>query len=64
MVLTEKPVLRQREVMAVTGMSRSTINRLRKLGEFPEPSHNLGLRILAWRTSDVLTWLESRTLVS
>ena len=48
MVLTEKPVLRQREVMAVTGMSRSTINRLRKLGEFPEPSHNLAWGCGCW----------------
>ena len=60
MALTEKPVLRQREVLELTGVSRSTISRLRAVGEFPEPTHNLGKRMKAWRTSDVLAWIESK----
>ena len=63
MNITEKPILRQREVCAVTGMSRSTINRLRKAGTFPEPSHNLGVRMMAWSTTDVLAWMESKRVV-
>ena len=63
MRVTEKPILRQREVQAVTGMSRSSINRLRKQGAFPEPSHNLGMRMLAWSTADVLAWIESKRVV-
>ena len=60
MVLTEKPVLRQREVMELTGISRSQITLLRKGGEFPEPTHKLGKRLLGWTTSDVLAWIDSR----
>ena len=60
MNITEKPILRQREVLELVGMSRSTINRLRKQGAFPKPSHNLGVRMLAWSTADVLAWMESK----
>lgn len=60
MNITDKPILRQREVVKVTGLSRSTIFRLRKAGQFPAPTHNLGVRMMAWDTSAVLAWIEAK----
>lgn len=52
-------LLRRPEVEARTGLSRSTLYDWMKRGEFPQPV-KLGLRIVAWRESDVTEWLESR----
>jgi len=53
--------LKSREVERLTGLSRSTILRLRNAGEFPPP-HRLaqGSRAHAWLRSDVHAWLHSR----
>ena len=63
MNITEKPILRQREVCAVTGMSRSTINRLRKAGRSLSLATTWGVRMMAWSTTDVLAWMESKRVV-
>lgn len=61
--VSQKPLslklLRRPEVEARTGLSRSTLYDWMKRGEFPQPV-KLGLRIVAWRESDVTEWLESR----
>mgnify|MGYP006271737479 CR=1 FL=1 len=55
-------LLRRPEVEARTGLSRSTIYQWMKDGEFPQPV-KLGARLVAWRESDVLDWLNSRETV-
>lgn len=52
-------LLRRREVEARTGLSRSTLYDWMKRGEFPKPV-KLGTRIVAWRETDIVAWLESR----
>ena len=47
------------EVMARTGLARSTIYHWISHGEFPQPV-KLGERISAWRSSELDAWLSSR----
>ncbi|MGY6634842.1 MAG: helix-turn-helix transcriptional regulator [Alkalilacustris sp.] len=51
--------LRRREVEERTALARSTIYDWMKRGTFPKPVA-LGARKVAWRESDVATWLEAR----
>ena len=51
-----------KQVMDMTGLSRTTIWRLENDGEFPK-RRQLGLRRIGWIESEVLDWMESRTLV-
>jgi prophage regulatory protein len=51
-------LLRRPDVETRTGLSRSTIYEWMKRGEFPQPV-KLGVRIVAWRESDVTAWLEA-----
>ena len=46
------------EVMARTGLARSTIYNWIALDQFPHPI-KLGERISAWRASDLEAWLSS-----
>lgn len=43
----------------MTGLSRSTIYAWMAAGRFPKPVP-LGSRLVAWRESDVLSWIEAR----
>jgi len=52
-------LLRRPEVEPRTGLSRSTLYDWMQRGEFPQPV-KLGARLVAWRESDVVAWLESR----
>jgi prophage regulatory protein len=56
---TRVRLLRRAEVERLTGLSRSTLYSWMKEGRFPQPVR-LGERIVAWRESDVIEWLESR----
>ena len=47
------------EVCAVTKMSRSTVYKKVKSGEFPKPIR-LGRRMVRWRRWEVETWISSR----
>lgn len=51
-------LIRRPEVEARTGLSRSTIYEWMKRGDFPQPV-KLGERLVAWRESDVVAWLEA-----
>ena len=51
--------LRLKEVVGATGLSRMTIWRLERSGEFPR-RRRLGPRSVAWLQSDVEQWIESR----
>ena len=69
-VMTERPnqertspparILRFPEVVARTGLSRSTIYRLRRAGRFPQPVV-LGARAVGWLESVIDEWIRGRT---
>ncbi len=52
-------LLRRPEVESVTGLSRSTIYHWMGKDEFPQPVR-LGTRLVAWRSTDIQRWLETR----
>ena len=52
-------LIRRQEVEKLTGLSRSTIYRLRKLGKFPEQVR-VGSRAVRWWLSEILDWIKSR----
>jgi predicted DNA-binding transcriptional regulator AlpA len=52
-------ILRMKEVQKLTGVSRSTIWRLEKSGQFPRRVV-LGLSSIGWLKSDVLDWINQR----
>lgn len=54
-------LIRINEVVDRTGLSRTTIYRLRQEGRFPE-AVNLTGSLVAWLESDVLAWIQARIL--
>ena len=52
-------LLRTPDVLAVTGLSRMTIYRLEKAGEFPA-RRRLSPNSVAWLEEEILNWLVSR----
>ena len=56
-------LLRRRQVEEVTGLSRSSIYRLMRNGEFPVPVR-VGPAAVRWKASDISAWLESRPLAT
>jgi len=52
-------VLRPREVVEITGLSKTTIWRKVRAGIFPAPIE-LGPNSIGWETSDIEAWLASR----
>ncbi len=52
-------MLRPPEVMARTGLSRTTIWRRVRAGTFPAP-HELGVNSVGWPASEITAWLASR----
>lgn len=57
--LTLPRILRGRTVSAVTGLSLSTMWRMRRRGAFPAPVQ-LGLNSIGWTEDAIRTWIESR----
>lgn len=53
------PVLRLRDLISYTGLSKSTIYRLIGEGLFPK-GFKIGLKARAWSLNEVNAWLESR----
>ena len=56
--MTER-ILRQSEVLAITGLGRTTIWRLERRGEFPARRRITG-NIVGWLASEVEEWMRSR----
>jgi len=56
---TIDPMLRIRQVSAMTSLSTSTIYREIAAGRFP-PSVRLTTNTVAWRSSDLQAWLSER----
>ncbi|TEW45322.1 helix-turn-helix transcriptional regulator [Psychromonas algicola] len=54
---TELKIIRLKEVVALTGLSKATIYRYIKKGIFPK-SKELGIRAVGWSLSDITEWLE------
>ena len=52
-------MLRTRQVIRATGLSRTTIWRLEKRGDFPK-RRILGPNCVAWLRSEIDQWLETR----
>jgi prophage regulatory protein len=53
-------LLRLPAVLAVTGLTRSTLYRLAKSGDFPQPIKLIGGRASAWLLSAVNAWIQAR----
>jgi prophage regulatory protein len=52
-------VIRQKAVVEMTGLSRTTLWRLERQGNFPK-RRRLGPNSVGWHEVEVLAWLESR----
>lgn len=57
--LSKVALLRRPDVERVTGLSRSSIYAMMKIGEFPQSIPLTG-RIVAWLQSEILEWVQSR----
>lgn len=57
--LTKVALLRRPDVERITGLSRSSIYAMMKIGEFPQSIPLTG-RIVAWLQSEILEWVKSR----
>ncbi len=57
--MLNKTIWRLPEVMARTGLSRSTIYALIRQGKFPSQI-NLGPRAVGWVANEVVDWIEER----
>ena len=55
----EHQIIRLKDVIALTGLSRSTIYLRMVQGKFPKKI-NLGSRAVGWISSDVNEWIEER----
>ena len=53
-------ILRTRAVLELTGLSRTSLWRRRRSGDFPQPVRlgGRGSRAVGWRRRDVERWLE------
>ena len=58
--MTKDRFMRRPELVAVTGLSRSTIYRLMSEGEFV-PRYRIGKQAVGWKLSEVQAWLLSRS---
>lgn len=57
--MNAQPLIRMREAVTHVQLSRSQINRLIAIGEFPAPIR-LSKRAVAFRAADIQAWLLSR----
>ncbi len=55
-------LLRIRDVIQITGLSRMTLYRLERAGNFPR-RRRLGVQSVAWLESDLSHWVETRPAV-
>jgi len=57
--MEEERVVRVREAVAMTGLSRVTLWRMGRDGTFPQ-AVRLGQRATGYRLSEILEWINSR----
>ena len=53
-------LVRMREVIQMTSLSRSSIYSLQNKNKFPQ-SIQLGIRAVAWVRADILNWIEEKS---
>jgi prophage regulatory protein len=56
-------IVRLKELIVITGLSRSTLHRMEALGGFVA-RRRLGLRAVGWERGEVEAWLASRKRVT
>lgn len=56
--MIQDKVIRVSRVLEQTGMSRSTIDRLEKAGQFPKRVQ-ITRRAIGWYEDEVLTWVDN-----
>lgn len=61
-VISGDSFLRAKDVVRVTGLSRTTIWRLEKSGKFPRRK-TLSVNAVGWRGSEVYAWVDQRNNV-
>lgn len=61
--MTEERFLRRRDVIAMTGLSKSQIDRLTRAGKFPGRI-SISSGCSAWVNSQVQAWIADRILAS
>jgi prophage regulatory protein len=54
----QETILRFPQVATITGLSRATVFRLERDGEFPSRVH-IGKRGVGWKSSEIAAWLDS-----
>jgi prophage regulatory protein len=52
-------ILRIKEVLRITGLSRTTLWRLERIRKFPK-RRKLGARAIGWLASEIRAWVDSR----
>ena len=52
-------ILRTESVLKATGLSRTTLWRLEKNGQFP-PRRKLSARLVGWLETEVAEWVKNR----
>lgn len=57
--MTER-LLRLPDVMAATGLSKSTLYDLQRTGRFPQ-ARRISPRCVAWNSAELEAWITSRT---
>ena len=56
-------IFRTNDLCELLSISRATLHRFRRQGEFPEPVQ-LGPNMVGWLASDVDAWVEARRLAT
>lgn len=58
-VVARDALLNMHAVSAQTGLSRSTLHRLRKRGAFPRPTR-VGERCVRWSAAEIDQWVQDQ----
>lgn len=54
-------IIREKERLRITSISRSQAYQLEKQGRFPKRI-TLGSRSVGWRLSEIIAWVDQRTM--
>lgn len=56
-------IIRLPEVCRLVGLSRSSVLRLERSGQFP-PKFSLSVRSIGWYEADVVAWVQTRAMAA
>lgn len=57
--MMQPKLIRRKNVIEMTSLSRSTIDRREAEGKFPQRL-SLGKNLVAWRLQDVIDWIDAQ----